>query len=465
MHRTNKFANASIVHLFFDVFFLVIAYGMAYLVASQLTTLYAISSYVWILVIFIPVWLSVMAVGGMYDKTTFYYIDRVLRNIALASLVAGLGLGTMFFFIKEASTSRLFIAVFFLLCILVMSLERFILGLIFRHGNANNDTPRIIVVCSKETRRSFYQYLRKTHIRYNIIGIVQVNRGLATQDETVLGTLEDLGDILKKHVVDEVFFDMPKDYEGDLKKYFLICEQMGITVHLVVNLYDFKLSRAHIYMLGPLPVLTFHTVNLNPFQKAVKRLMDIVGALAGIFISLIASMFIVPAIKLDSPGPVIFKQRRVGCHGRVFNLYKFRTMYADAEARKAELMVQNEIEDGRMFKIKEDPRITRVGAYLRKASLDELPQFINVLKGDMSLVGTRPPTMDEVRLYDLEHRRRISIKPGLTGMWQVNGRSDIKNFEEVVALDTQYIDNWSIKLDIDILLKTVSQVIKMKSAC
>lgn len=465
MHRTNKFANANIAQLYVDMCFLCLTYGMAYLIASQLTALYVISSYLWILIIFIPLWVSIMAFCGMYDKTTFYYFDRILRNVALASLVSGLGLGTMFFFIKEDSTSRLFIGIFYLLCFLIMSIERCILSHLYRNNSTNSETPRIIVVCSRETRQSFYQYLKKTHIRYNIIGIVQVGWGEKIKGENIIGRLENLGEILRKHVVDEVFFGIPNDYACDLKPYFLMCEQMGITVHLVVDPCDFRLSRSHIYMLGPLPVLTFHTVNLNPFQKAAKRMMDIMGALVGIFITLIVSIIVVPAIKIDSPGPVIFKQSRVGRHGRVFNLYKFRSMYVDAEARKKELLSLNEHKDGLMFKMKNDPRITRVGAYLRKTSLDELPQFFNVLKGEMSLVGTRPPTLDEVKLYDLEHRRRISIKPGLTGMWQVSGRSSIKNFDEVVALDYQYIDNWSIGLDISILMRTVSEVVKTKSAC
>lgn len=465
MHRTNKFATVNITQLCVDVCFLCLAFGLAYLIASQLISLYAISNYLWIPVIFIPLWVSIMAFSGMYDKTTFYYFDRVLRNVALASLVSGLGLGTMFYFIKETSTSQLFIVIFYLFCIIIMSLERCIINQLNRQNSTNNETTRIIVVCSRGTLQSFFRYLKKTHIRYNIVGIVQVGLEERIEGENVLGYLEDLEEILNKHVVDEVFFNMPEDYTGDFKPYFRMCEQMGITVHFVVNPSQFKLSRSHIYMLGPLPVLTFHTVNLNPFQRAAKRLMDILGSLVGIFVTLIASIIIVPAIKIDSPGPVIFKQKRVGRHGRVFNLYKFRTMYIDAEDRKKELLAKNEHKDGLMFKIKDDPRITRVGAYLRRTSLDELPQFFNVLKGEMSLVGTRPPTLDEVKLYDLEHRRRISIKPGLTGMWQVNGRSNIKDFNEVVALDKQYIDNWSIKLDISILMKTVSEVVKMKSAC
>lgn len=400
----------------------------------------------------------------MYDKTTFYYLDRILRSIIIATLVSGLGIAAMFYFIHDTSISRLFIGIFLMLCVVIMFVERCVIRMVYGNGSNNGDSPRIIIICTNDNCLLFQQYLKKTLIRYNVLGTVQVGEGDVAHDDICLGRLDDLKDILVKHVVDEVVFYMPKGYIGNLEQYVILCEQMGITVHLVANFYNLKLSRAHISMLGPLPVLTFHTVNLNPFQAAIKRIMDIVGSLVGIFITIFASLVIIPAIMLDSPGPVLFIQKRVGLNGRIFNLYKFRTMCVDAEDKKKELLTMNEHHDGKMFKIKEDPRITRVGSILRKASLDELPQFFNVLKGDMSLVGTRPPTMDEVAKYDYEQRRRISIKPGLTGMWQVNGRSDIKDFDQIVALDTQYIDKWSIGLDISILLKTLCQVLKMKSA-
>ena len=164
-----------------------------------------------------------------------------------------------------------------------------------------------------------------------------------------------------------------------------------------------------------------------------------------------------PIIKLDSPGPVFFAQKRVGRNGRIFRMYKFRSMYIDAEERKKELMAQNEM-NGLMFKMEDDPRITKVGKFLRKTSLDEFPQFINILKGDMSLVGTRPPTLDEFEQYKTYHKKRLSFRPGLTGMWQVSGRSDITDFEEIVRLDVEYINNWSVSLDIKILIKTVLAV-------
>ena len=187
---------------------------------------------------------------------------------------------------------------------------------------------------------------------------------------------------------------------------------------------------------------------------AAKRALDVVGSLVGMVILGIAALFVAPAIKLDSPGPVFFGQTRVGKNGRKFTFYKFRSMYQDAEERKKTLMSQNEMK-GLMFKMEDDPRITRVGRFIRKTSIDELPQFWNVLRGDMSLVGTRPPTVDEFEQYEAKHRCRLSMTPGLTGMWQISGRSDVKDFDEVVKLDMQYIDNWSILKDIKILILTV----------
>mgnify|MGYP000962401675 CR=1 FL=1 len=207
----------------------------------------------------------------------------------------------------------------------------------------------------------------------------------------------------------------------------------------------------------------------------VKRLMDIAGGLVGCLITLLITIIVGPMIYISSPGPIFFAQERIGRNGRKFKMYKFRSMYMDAEERKAELMSQNKME-GLMFKMDYDPRIIGsekkdkngnpkgIGNFIRKTSLDEFPQFWNVLKGDMSLVGTRPPTVDEWEQYELHHRSRMSIKPGITGMWQASGRSDITDFEEVVKLDTEYIENWSIGLDCRILLKTVRSVVKSEGS-
>ncbi len=194
-----------------------------------------------------------------------------------------------------------------------------------------------------------------------------------------------------------------------------------------------------------------------------KRALDIVGSSVGLVILGISYIFVAPLIKLDSKGPVFFVQKRVGKNGEIFNFYKYRSMYIDAEERKKELMKDNEM-NGLMFKMENDPRITKVGKFLRKTSIDELPQFWNVFKGDMSLVGTRPPTEQEFKEYEAQHKCRLAMVPGITGMWQVSGRSNIKDFDEIVKLDMQYIDNWSIWLDIKILFRTLWVVAARKGS-
>ena len=199
------------------------------------------------------------------------------------------------------------------------------------------------------------------------------------------------------------------------------------------------------------------TYSINHFdyrRMVVKRGIDILGGLVGCLITVVATPFVAAAIKMDSPGPVLFAQTRIGKNGRRFKIYKFRSMYIDAEERKKELEAQNEMQ-GLMFKMENDPRITKVGKFIRKTSIDELPQFFNIVKGDMSLVGTRPPTEGEFEQYNSHYRRRISMTPGLTGLWQISGRSEIVDFDEVVKLDLEYIDNWTLGLDIKILFQTV----------
>lgn len=280
-------------------------------------------------------------------------------------------------------------------------------------------------------------------------------RGIPVLDTNRFNIIEHV----KKLVVDEVFFHLPFEMQVDLQDIIVELEKMGIVVHISIDNYlgsyikDKKIGDYLGY-----PVITFSTQLFDEKQIMLKRIIDIMGGLAGCLLLLIITIFVAPAIKIESKGPVFFTQKRVGKNGRIFSIYKFRSMYQDAEERKVELLEKNEMK-GFIFKMEHDPRITKVGKFLRKTSLDEFPQFLNVLKGDMSLVGTRPPTVDEYVQYETLHMRRISIKPGITGLWQVSGRSGITDFEEVVKLDLQYIDNWSIWLDFKILFKTVVVVV------
>lgn len=263
--------------------------------------------------------------------------------------------------------------------------------------------------------------------------------------------------------IDIAFLHVPG---GNIKNIRQIIEQfeiMGITCHYNVEREELDLKGRTAGSFGGYTVMTF-SLNYRDYRRVlIKKFVDIIGAIVGLAITAVFTPFIALAIKIESEGPVFFAQERVGKNGRRFKIYKFRSMYIDAEERKASLMAENDMK-GLMFKMEDDPRVTKVGKFIRKTSIDELPQFYNVLKGDMSLVGTRPPTVDEFEKYSAYYRRRLSITPGLTGMWQVSGRSNIDDFDEVVKLDLQYIENWSLLLDFKIILQTLGVVVFRKGA-
>ena len=303
---------------------------------------------------------------------------------------------------------------------------------------------------------------KRSEYNRNIDGIVILDKDMTGENImgcTVVSGREGLLDYVKLQIMDEVLLDVPVDEYKRMRKEIMELESMGVVVSMsITQLREFEEYKTTIGMIGDVPVVRFASVFHEYNKLLVKRLIDIVGAIVGIAITLVVTIFLAPILLIESPGPLFFKQKRVGRNGRFFYMYKFRSMYKDAEARKKELMDKNEM-NGLMFKMTDDPRITKVGKFIRKTSIDELPQFFNVLKGDMSLVGTRPPTVDEFKQYEGHHKRRLSMKPGITGLWQVSGRSDIEDFEEVVRLDLKYIDNWCVSEDIKILAKTVKVIL------
>ena len=290
----------------------------------------------------------------------------------------------------------------------------------------------------------------------------------------VKANFTDFMDWIRREALDEVYVDVPMDSGESFIPYLEEMESMGLTVHFCLPLLDrieeaccdetsaARLSRTLGRCAGG-NIVTMGTVELKLRDQIAKRCMDIAGGLVGCLLSIPIIAIVAIPLKIESPGPLFFKQKRVGRNGRYFYIHKLRSMYMDAEERKKELMAQNEM-NGLMFKMEDDPRVTKVGKFIRKTSIDELPQFFDVLRGDMSLVGTRPPTVDEYKQYESHHKRRLSMKPGITGLWQVSGRSNIEDFEEVVKLDVTYIDNWSLWNDIKILFKTVYVVFAGRGA-
>lgn len=277
--------------------------------------------------------------------------------------------------------------------------------------------------------------------------------------ELSLSTLE----YVKRHQVDLVIFSVNHLVRRKIEHLIEAFSEMGIDSLITIDSFAIETLETKLEDFGTTNVIRLSPRLFTDGELLLKRLMDIAGALVGCFICLIFGLIVAPLIFLEDPGPIIFKQKRVGRNGKYFYIYKFRSMYQDAEAKLQTLKDQNEMQ-GFMFKMKNDPRITKIGKILRKTSIDELPQFFNVLEGSMSLIGTRPPTVNEYQQYSAHHKRRISIKPGITGLWQVSGRSEITDFEEIVRLDCFYIDHWSITGDIKILLKTFAAVFTGKGS-
>ena len=344
-----------------------------------------------------------------------------------------------------------------------------------RHGKRS-----LLLVCSQQTVIKTIQEIRDNNYgMYHILGLVLVEEGFVGTEVggvPVVSGMDEAAAYVQKHWVDEVFVNLPGT-EVLPQKLMDDFVEMGVTVHL--NLAQVVRTPGRVQIVEKVGNYTVLTSSMNyatTKQAFMKRTMDILGGLVGCLMCAVLFIFVAPALYISSPGPIFFTQERIGKNGKHFKMYKFRSMYMDAEERKKELMSQNKHGGNLMFKLDFDPRIignkilpdgtrkTGIGQFIRSTSIDEFPQFFNVLKGDMSLVGTRPPLISEFEAYQQHHRARMSVKPGITGMWQVSGRSEITDFEEVVRLDTRYINEWSIGLDIKILLQTVVTVLKQKGS-
>ncbi|PIE67463.1 MAG: hypothetical protein CSA23_04250 [Deltaproteobacteria bacterium] len=446
----------------------VIAAGYAayYLKRAQSGWLWSMDIYVFALSVLI-----VMVVNNYTMGKTKLYSDRRLTSYlnlyasVFKALVPPFGvLIAAIFIFQQKLYSRLFLLYFALTSFFLIALVRTLSQLYFQNvAGVQSSRHQILVVGDTEMAETVTNLLRsQLSWGHDIVGRLSIRRDEPGASEAI-GSIEDLADIIKRHTIDEVVFAMNGYHGVNLSPYIAICKKMGVYIRLLPSLWSSDSSRFGIDVCQNVPFLTIGATNFNATGMLYKRLLDLVGGLIGTVLFVLMMPIVGAAIKLDSPGPVLFRQRRVGQHGRKFELLKFRTMFVDAEQRLQELKGHNEM-GGAMFKMKEDPRITRVGRILRKTSMDEFPQFVNVLRNDMSLVGTRPPTCEEVACYRDEHLKRLSFKPGITGLWQVSGRNKISDFDKVVDLDCAYMENWRFLDDLKILVRTVLVVLQRKGA-
>ncbi|WP_026488713.1 sugar transferase [Butyrivibrio sp. XBB1001] len=393
----------------------------------------------------------------------FLYVIRFMAIMILASM-------SMVFFLGWSNILSRFVVLNFIWGdILLTYIVRIIFKKFFRkYISSDLNVERVVVVSEKALMEQTIKKLVENSkgVGYKVVRAYCVDSeadGDSSEEWYIDGVhihhgIQNLTERLITDPFDEVFINTPNIPQREMQDIILGFEEMGVTTHYNLELPDVGKAATNVGDFLDYSVITYTMFHTSYKRLFIKRVIDILGGIVGIILTGLITLFLAPAIKLDSPGPVFFSQVRIGKNGRRFKIYKFRSMYTDAEERKKELEAQNEM-NGLMFKMENDPRVTKVGKFIRKTSLDEFPQFLNVLKGDMSLVGTRPPTENEFKQYNEHYRRRLSMTPGLTGLWQISGRSDIEDFDEVVKLDLRYIDNWSLTEDFKILLKTVGVVL------
>jgi exopolysaccharide biosynthesis polyprenyl glycosylphosphotransferase len=411
--------------------------------------------------VFIGMWIAVLWMLGMYRSRARWTRRSDVATVLRATVVQLVATLSLLWIFKLPDVSRLLLAVVFpLLAIAAIGIRivvRQILVLARDHGR----NVRYMLVLGAGPRAKAFADLVESHAELGLVVIGHLKADPSDAgvvlDRPLLGMIDDLEQVLHGQIVDEVAVCLPFSMEDLIEQVALLCEQEGKVVRMPVAPMERLLTNGRLESIDGVGVYSLANGPDRAIGLALKRTMDVVGALVAMVVLSPVLALLAIAIRLDSEGPVLFRQERVGLHGRSFNVLKFRSMCNDAEGQLPDLRDQNEI-NGHAFKLAEDPRVTRVGRFLRRSSLDELPQLVNVLRGQMSLVGPRPPLPTEVANYDTWHRRRLSMKPGMTGLWQVGGRHS-PEFDYWVAQDLEYIDSWSLWLDFKIMARTVPAVL------
>lgn len=417
-----------------------------------------------VLLIVAGVWVVVFRLWGVYDSRNLGRLGHELETAFLATTFALFTLASCFYLFKIWDFSRLLYLYLYVLDLLVLLGYRIGLDVAIRLlGIPVSSKRRALLVGGADLDKLLADQLQKSQ-HYELVGLVNSTgpNPFAQLPVPILGRLEDLGNLVRQHAIDEVIITLPPDKRGEIAGPVLDLRGEVVRIRVVPDVLEVLTTRAHVKEVAGIPLIDIKRPGIRGFNRLLKRGLDLMGASIGLLLFAPAMVFVAVLIKLGSPGPVLYVQERVGEGGRIFKMYKFRSMVADAERLLPRLVNPDEMEQG-VYKIKDDPRVTRFGRFLRRTSLDELPQLYNVLKGDMSLVGPRPEEVWVVQRYEPRHRQRLLVKPGMTGSMQISGRADL-SLEERLKLELSYIENYSLWEDIRILAKTIPTVISGKGA-
>lgn len=449
-----------------DLFIVAGSFFLGGLLKNDRVILYHINTYIIVLPALLLMWGVTLYYFGIYESFRTRQIGDILFTVLETSLVVSSFFGGFVFLTKLEIINRIQVLYTLILSTGALCIEKVFLIYFFRNQRKRGFNTRNILIVGTSDNAQQYIHTFDIHGEWGIkiIGLVDED---ATKINTIfhgheiIGSFKDVPDIIKKYVVDEILFVIPHTWMNrfdEIEEIMYKCEIAGLKIIVAMDLFKPRLSKARYSYLDNFPILTFESTPNRLVHLFIKRLFDI--CISAFIILLAAPIFTIVSvlIKLTSSGPVFFKQQRCSLYGRTFTIYKFRTMIKNAESTQGELLAYNEM-NGPVFKMKNDPRVTKIGKFLRKFSIDELPQLLNVLKGDMSLVGPRPPIPSEVSNYEPWQRRRLSMRPGITCLWQVCGRNNITDFNEWMKLDLEYIDNWSLFLDYKILMKTIPTVL------
>ncbi len=460
-----------------DIFIVIVSFYAAFKFRQNIQILYRLdlfpgqqvfdrvaplSSYLNILPVVLFVWWAALSSSGLYESFRKKHFFEIVWEIVKSSFFVTVIFASIAFIFKFRFVSRSLMLTSFLITALLLIIERWVIVSFLRSLRKKGYNYKNVLLVGTGCRAKKFIKLIDKHNEWGlkVIGLIDADKNMLGRTicgKRVIGTLDDIPELLSEKVIDEVVFIVPRKWLSMIEKSLLACEIRGIKASLATDFFNTKIAHWTSGDIEGIPLLGFKTTIGEEWQLLLKRLFDIMLSVVGIIAAFPIFAALAIAIKWFYGNPVIFKQSRSGLNGRQFIMYKFRTMVNGAEKKKDALHSFNEM-DGPVFKMRNDPRVTGFGKFLRRSSLDELPQLFNVLKGDMSIVGPRPPIPAEVSKYEVWQRRRLSMKPGLTCFWQANGRNSV-DFEKWMRMDLEYIDNWSLGLDFKILLKTVPAVL------